>query len=154
MPRVALAQLAASPDRDANLVAAIDAIHQAASSGADLICFPETGFSPFFPQVRADPSFFEWAETIPGPTARQSGIVIVVVNRAGQEGDMAFIGRGFVTDPYGNVVARAAVGSPDLLLVDLDPDEIGRARWVIPHFRDRRAELYGPVAEIQGPYQG
>jgi beta-ureidopropionase len=280
MPRVALAQLAASPDREANLAAAIEAIHQAASSGAELICFPEMGFSPFFPQVRADPSFFDWAEPIPGPTterlaeaARQSSIVVVanifecaspgeyydcspvidadgsllgrtrmvhiaeaplfnekfyyrpgpgefsvfpskagplgvaicydrhypeqlrilalrgcqillvplaaisreqwpmfemelqvasfqnqyfsvVVNRVGQEGDMAFIGRSFVTDPYGSVVARAADGTPDLLLVDLDLRDIERARRVIPHFRDRRSELYGAVTELQGPYRG
>jgi beta-ureidopropionase len=77
----------------------------------------------------------------------------VVVNRAGAEGEMEFIGRSFVTDPFGMVIARAADGLPDLLLVDLDMQQIERARRVIPHFRDRRAELYGPVSELQGPNQ-
>ena len=279
MPRVALGQLAASEDRDANLTHAVEMIRRAASQGAELICFPEMGFSRFFPQFRADPSFFDWAEPIPGPTverlsaaARRSGIVVVaniferaspgeyydcspvidadgallgrtrmvhiaeaplfnekfyyrpgpgefsvfpskagplgvaicydrhypeqlrilalrgcqillvplaaisreqwpmfememqvasfqnqyfavVVNRAGSEDGMEFIGRSFVTDPYGHVIARAADGTPDLLLVDLELNEIERARRVIPHFRDRRAELYGPVTELQGPHR-
>jgi N-carbamoylputrescine amidase len=75
----------------------------------------------------------------------------IVVNRVGREGEMTFIGRSFVTDPWGRVIARAADGVPDLLLVDIDLGEIERARRLIPHLRDRRAELYGPVTETQSP---
>jgi N-carbamoylputrescine amidase len=74
----------------------------------------------------------------------------VVVNRVGREGEMEFLGRSFVTDPFGNVIARAADGQPDLMLVDIDLDAIDRARRVIPHFRDRRPELYGPVVGSHG----
>lgn len=77
----------------------------------------------------------------------QNQIFSVVVNRAGVEADMEFIGRSFVTNPFGEVVARAADGEPALLLVDLDLDDIERARRVIPHLRDRRPELYSGLLE-------
>ena len=276
MPRIALAQVAASNDRAANRDAAVELIRAAARGGADLILFPEMGFDPFFPQYRADPRYFDWAERIAGPNvgatvarlqavAKEERIVVVpnlferfgpgeyydcspvidsdgtllgssrmahiaeasgfnekfyyrpgdgtfrtfqtrgghvgiaicydrhypeqlrilalrgcevllvplaavsreqwqmfememqvasfqnqffsvVVNRVGRENEMEFLGRSFVTDPYGAVIARAADGKPDLLMVDIDLGEIDRARRVIPHFRDRRAELYAPVA--------
>jgi N-carbamoylputrescine amidase len=80
----------------------------------------------------------------------QNQIFSVVVNRVGREGDMEFVGRSFATDPYGRVIARAADGVPELLIVDLDLDEIDRARRVIPHLRDRRPELYHAVASANG----
>lgn len=276
MTRIALAQVAASEDRDRNRTAALELVERAAAQGASLIVFPEMGFDPFFPQHRADPRFFDWAEPIPGPTtavlqaaarkhriavvanlferaapgeyydaspvidadgelrgrsrmahiaeapcfnekfyyrpgdgefacfdtaAGRVGIAIcydrhypeqlrilalrgceillvplaavsreqwamfememqvasfqnqywsVVVNRVGREGDMEFLGRSFVTDPFGNVTARAADGTPELLVVEIDRDAIDRARRVIPHFRDRRPELYAPVATVRG----
>ena len=79
----------------------------------------------------------------------QNQYFTVVVNRVGREGDMEFLGRSFVTDPFGQVIARAADGRPDLLLVDIDLEQIERARRVIPHLRDRRAELYGALAETK-----
>lgn len=279
--RVALAQVAASDDRDRNRAEALGLVERAAAQGASLVVFPEMGFDPFFPRHRADPTFFDWAEPIPGPTvellqaaARKHRIAIVanlferaapgeyydcspvidadgtlrgrsrmahiaeaacfnekfyyrpgdgefacfdtaagrvgiaicydrhypeqlrilalrgceillvplaavskdqwsmfememqvasfqnqywsvIVNRVGREGDgapeaMEFIGRSFVTDPFGSITARAADGRPDLLVVDIDRDAVDRARRVIPHFRDRRPELYGPVATVRG----
>jgi beta-ureidopropionase len=280
MPKVALAQVAASPDRAANLDAAIELIGRAAADGAELVCFPEMGFGRFFPQYRADPRYFDWAEPVPGPTverlqavarAHRIGIVAniferaspgeyyncspvigtggellgrsrmahiaeaqhfnekyyyrpgdggfrvydtagtrlgvaicydrhypeqlrilglrgceilmvplaavsreqwamfemelqvasfqnqyfsVVVNRVGHEDEMEFIGRSFVTDPYGNVIARLADGRPDMQIVDIDTTAIDAARRVIPHLRDRRAELYGEIARIPGRDDG
>ena len=277
MPRVALAQVASGADRSANLDVALRLIADAARQGASLICFPEMGFDRFFPQHRADPTFFDLAERVPGPTveclqaaAREAGIAVVaniferaapgeyydcspvvdadgallgrtrmvhiaeapqfnekfyyrpgpgefavfpakpgklgvaicydrhypeqlrilalrgceillvplaatsreqwqmfememqvasfqnqffsiVVNRVGHEGEMEFIGRSFATDPWGKVIARAADGAPELLFVDIDIDEIDRARRVIPHLRDRRAELYGPITQTHSP---
>lgn len=277
--KVALAQLAAADDREANRVAALEAIERAARAGAALVVFPEMGFDRFFPQYRADPRYFDWAEPIPGPTvlrlqaaARRHRIAIVaniferaapgeyydaspvidadgrllgrsrmahiaeaphfnekfyyrpgdgefavfesaagrlgvaicydrhypeqlrilalrgceiltvplaavsreqwpifememqvasfqnqmwsvVVNRVGREDEMTFVGRSFVVDPYGRVVARAADGVPDLLVVDIDASVIDAARRVIPHFRDRRPELYAPVATHGGFFQ-
>lgn len=274
--RIALAQMAIGEDRHANRARAVEMVAEAAARGAALVVFAEMGFDPFFPRHRADPRYFDWAETIPGPTvealqdaarahriailpniferagpgeyydcspvidadgrllgrarmahiaeapgfnekfyyrpgdgefrvfdtaAGRVGVAIcydrhypeqlrilalrgceillvplaavsreqwpmfememqvasfqnqiwsVVVNRVGTEGDMTFLGRSFVTDPFGQVTARAADGREELLLVDIDRAAIDRARRVIPHFRDRRPELYAPVATVRG----
>lgn len=49
MPRLAIAQLAASPRLEDNLEKARRVIDEAARDGADLVLFPEVNLSPFFP---------------------------------------------------------------------------------------------------------
>jgi predicted amidohydrolase len=82
--RIALAQLAAGPDRGANLERALDTMAVARRGGADLIVFPEVVLDPFFPQRRHDPGALALAEPVPGPTtarvaeqARRLGLVTV-----------------------------------------------------------------------------
>jgi N-carbamoylputrescine amidase len=82
--RLALAQLAASPDRAANLARVLDVMGEARRAGADLIVFPEVILDRFFPQVPGDHKALELAEPIPGPTtdriaerARELGLVTV-----------------------------------------------------------------------------
>jgi N-carbamoylputrescine amidase len=78
-----LAQMRCLPDPEANLERAIDAIRRAAEKGAEIICLPELFRSEYFCQ-REDPSLFDLAEPIPGPSterlarvARDTGAVIV-----------------------------------------------------------------------------
>lgn len=82
--RIALAQLAASPDRSANLARALDVMGEAKRAGAELIAFPEVILDRFFPQVPDDRKALELAEPIPGPVteriserARELGLVTV-----------------------------------------------------------------------------
>jgi beta-ureidopropionase len=82
--RAALAQLAASPDRAANLTRALEVMGEAKQAGADLIAFPEVILDRFFPQVPGDRKALDLAEPIPGPTsdriaerARELGLVTV-----------------------------------------------------------------------------
>jgi len=82
--RIALAQLAAGPDREANLVRALAVMGEAARLGAELIAFPEIVLDPFFPQYRREGRLTPPAETVPGPTtervaarARELGLVTV-----------------------------------------------------------------------------
>ncbi|HEX2645416.1 MAG TPA: nitrilase-related carbon-nitrogen hydrolase [Thermoanaerobaculia bacterium] len=82
--RIALAQLAAGPDREANLVRALDTMTAAKQAGADLVAFPEVVLDRFFPQQPDDRAAFQLAEPIPGPTAdriaaraRELGLVTV-----------------------------------------------------------------------------
>lgn len=77
----------------------------------------------------------------------QNQFFSIVVNRAGQEEEMAFVGRSFVTNPFGKVIARARDDEPELCLVEIDLEQIEQARRVIPHLRDRRPERYGPLLE-------
>jgi N-carbamoylputrescine amidase len=82
---VACAQFRHEGDRAASVEKAIEWMGRAADQGADIIVFPELAFDFFFPQVRADARYFDWAEPIPGPTterfqaaAAELGLVTVI----------------------------------------------------------------------------
>jgi N-carbamoylputrescine amidase len=78
-----LVQMQCGADGEANLAKAIRLIRQAAGQGAQVVCLPELFRSPYFCQ-REDPSLFNLAEPIPGPTtetlagvARATGTVVL-----------------------------------------------------------------------------
>ena len=82
--RIALAQVAASPDVERNLEGALAMMDRAAEAGARLIAFPELAVLPFFPQWQHHAGARGLAEPIPGPTAdrvaakaREHGLVTV-----------------------------------------------------------------------------
>lgn len=94
--KIALIQQHATQDREDNLRRGIEAFHQAARSGAELVAYAELGFLPFLPQTPATPEAVRWAEPIPGPTteefsrlSREYG-VITVLNLFERDGDNTF----------------------------------------------------------------
>lgn len=66
---IALVQMSMSDDPAKNLARALERIEEAAAKGARMICLPELFKTPYFCQ-REDPSFFDWAEPIPGPATQ------------------------------------------------------------------------------------
>ncbi len=81
--RVGLIQMKCSADAKANLEHAIEMLHQASRSGAQILLLPELFLTQYFCQ-RCDASVFDLAESIPGPTtdrlsavAKSLGKVIV-----------------------------------------------------------------------------
>lgn len=83
--RIALVQQAASEDRRANVGRGLAAAHEAASAGAELICFAELAFDRFYPAERPTTDVVQLAETIPGETtaafrrlAAEHSVVIVL----------------------------------------------------------------------------
>lgn len=84
-PKIALIQQPASTDPKANLERGLIAAENAALAGANIICFAELAFAPFYPQDPAGDNVKDLAETIPGPTteafsqlAKKHGVVIVL----------------------------------------------------------------------------
>jgi predicted amidohydrolase len=82
--RLALAQVAASPDPARNLQAALAMMDRAADAGAQVIAFPELALLRFFPQWQHYAAARDLAEPVPGPTtdriaekARTRGLVTV-----------------------------------------------------------------------------
>src|SRR5260370_41354631 len=78
-----LVQMRCEPEPEANLNKAVARIHQAAEAGAQIVCLQELFLFPYFCQ-RQDPSLFDLAERIPGPSterlsqaAQQTGTVVV-----------------------------------------------------------------------------
>ena len=67
--RIALAQFAATTDRDANVRMALEYMERAAAGGAGLMAFAELAVERFFPQYPGENEAALAAEPIPGPTA-------------------------------------------------------------------------------------
>ncbi len=83
--RIALVQQRATTDKAANIERGLQAVDKAAAAGANLVCFAELAFEPFYPQCPAGPCPVELAEAVPGPMtdafsrrAKQHGVVIVL----------------------------------------------------------------------------
>ncbi|KPK91544.1 hypothetical protein AMJ80_07285, partial [bacterium SM23_31] len=70
-------------------------------------------------------------------------IFIGLVNRTGVEDEIEFVGGSFVTDPAGEMVARAGIDKEELLIAECDLTMIEKMRRERPFLRDRRPELYG-----------
>jgi N-carbamoylputrescine amidase len=83
--KLALIQQPATDDRQANHATGLAAVCDAASQGANVICFAELAFDPFYPQHHVTPETLALAEPVPGPTteafstlAADLGVVIVL----------------------------------------------------------------------------
>lgn len=83
--RIALVQHRATGDRSANRGRGMEAVEEAARLGANMICFAELAFDPFYPQAHATPDVLKLAEPIPGPTtdafsakAAELGVALVL----------------------------------------------------------------------------
>ncbi len=94
--KIALIQQKASNDRAANRRRGMEALEEAARRGAQLVCYAELAFEPFYPQHPASSEVKDLAEPIPGPTteafcslASQYGVAIVL-NLFERDGDRTY----------------------------------------------------------------
>lgn len=94
--RIALVQQKATDDLKANREKGLAAVREAAANGADVVCFAELAFEPFYPQRHATPEALAKAETIPGlvtdafsALAKELGVVLVL-NLFERDGDKTF----------------------------------------------------------------
>ena len=82
--RAALVQTNWTGDQESMTKAHEEYARQAAAAGAKVICFQELFYGPYFCQLQ-DPKFYEYAESVPGPTterfqalAKELGMVMVL----------------------------------------------------------------------------
>lgn len=94
--KIALVQQHATKDYEENLQRGIEAFHQAAKKGVELVAFAELAFSTFLPQIPATPESLAKSEPIPGPAtekfselAKKYGVV-VVLNLFERDGDKTY----------------------------------------------------------------
>jgi N-carbamoylputrescine amidase len=105
-----------------------------ALAGAEVVVVPQAGAVDEWPD-----GLFE-AEM--RTAAFQNGFFTALCNRVGNEAKLKFAGESFVCDPEGEVIARAARGSEEMLLCDLDLDLVKRSAARRLFLPDRRPELY------------
>ncbi|GAB7190051.1 apolipoprotein acyltransferase [Kineococcus sp. NUM-3379] len=82
--RAALVQAAWTGDKESMVKAHEEYARQAAGMGAQVVCFQELFYGPYFCQVQ-DARFYAYAESVPGPTverfqavAAETGMVVVL----------------------------------------------------------------------------
>ncbi len=93
---IALIQHRATENLEENRARGVEAVEKAAAGGAQIICFAELAFDPFYPQIPATVDRLARAETIPGLTterfaekAKELGVVIVL-NLFERDGDATY----------------------------------------------------------------
>ncbi len=72
----------------------------------------------------------------------QNGYFSALVNRVGKEEHLHFSGESFVTDPTGQVIARASKGKDAILYADCDFRKIVQSPAKSYFMRDRRPDFY------------
>lgn len=94
--KIALIQQHATPDVEANLERGLGAARGAARDGAEVICFAELAFEPFYPQHRAKGDIRKLAQPVPGPItdafsalAKELGVVFIL-NLFERDGNATF----------------------------------------------------------------
>ncbi|MCK5088168.1 MAG: hypothetical protein KAQ90_11635 [Melioribacteraceae bacterium] len=135
--RIALIQQRAIDDKNLNLNKGLEAVRKSADKGAQVICFAELAFEPFYPQYPAASNVIDLAETIPGPitdkfssVARELGVV-VILNLFEREGNQTFD------------------CSP---VIDIDGEIIGKTRMVhIPDYECFHEKSYYTPSELGAP---
>jgi N-carbamoylputrescine amidase len=116
---VGLVQMVCAADPDANLRTAVARIAEAAQQGAQIVCLPELFRSRYFCQ-KEDPSVFDLAEPIPGPSTDALG-------RAAADNGVAVVG---------SVFERRVAGLYHNTAVIIDADGSLRGRYRKMHIPD------------------
>lgn len=116
--------------------------------GAELLFYPTAiGSEP----VELNDTAAPWQRVMCGH-AVANHIPVIASNRIGDEAGEAcslnFYGSSFIADPFGEKVQEADRSSEGVLVhrFDLDAIQANRANWGF--FRDRRPQLYGPLARL------
>lgn len=125
-----------------------------ALKGADFIFYPSAiGSEPDNPELDTSQT---WIDAIRGHGIHNN-FYVCACNRVGREeasdgsGYMDFYGRGFVSDPWGKLLAEGKQFQEDTIIAELDLDEIKKARDILQFHRDRRVDSYGEILNMHIP---
>jgi len=134
--KIALIQQHATENKKDNVARGIEAFKKAAERGAELVCYAELAFDPFFPQHSASGSQTHLVETIPGPTTEkfqqlaQEYKIVTILNLFEKEGEFTYD-----TSP----------------VIDADGTLLGKTRMVhIPDYEDFHERCYYAPGDL-GP---
>jgi predicted amidohydrolase len=81
------------------------------------------------------------AEGMARVSSQLYGVYTVFSNRTGYEDGICFAGGSCVISPTGSVIARADREKEELLLAELDPDQVRRARTFFPLMGDEKLDM-------------
>ena len=122
-----------------------EAARLTALGGAQILFYPTAiGWLPEEKAALGHAQHNAW-ETVQRGHGVANGCYVAATNRVGTEGRTQFWGQSFVSDPYGEIVARASVEQEEILLADCDLVKQREFRRIWPFFRDRRIDAYGDL---------
>lgn len=121
-----------------------EAARAMALQGADVLLYPTAiGSEPEAPQMDTrDP----WQRAMIGH-AVSNAMPVAAANRIGIEEGITFYGSSFIADPRGDKVAELGRGEEGVAIASFDFETLRRERAEWGFFRDRRPDLYGPLAK-------
>ena len=122
-----------------------EAARLTALGGAQILFYPTAiGWLPEEKAALGHAQHNAW-ETVQRGHGVANGCYVAATNRVGTEGRTQFWGQSFVSDPYGEIVARASIEKEEILLADCDLVKQREFRRIWPFFRDRRIDAYGDL---------
>ncbi len=122
-----------------------EAARLTALGGAQILFYPTAiGWLPEEKAALGHAQHNAW-ETVQRGHGVANGCYVAATNRVGTDGRTQFWGQSFVSDPYGEIVARASVEKEEVLLADCDLVKQREFRRIWPFFRDRRIDAYGDL---------
>jgi N-carbamoylputrescine amidase len=102
--------------------------------GAELVIIPQAGAKDEWPAC-----LFECEMQVAG---FQNGYFTALCNRVGQEEDIYFEGKSFITSPDGKIISQAPKGKDFVLISEINLDEIKNSHAKSHFIADRRPDLY------------
>lgn len=69
------------------------------------------------------------------------GAVSLFANRVGTEDGVTFFGGSVAVDPFGRILARGERFEPQLVVIDVNPEDVRLARYQMPILRDEDLEM-------------
>ncbi len=122
-----------------------EAARLTALAGAQILFYPTAiGWLPEEKASLGRAQHNAW-ETVQRGHGVANGCYVAATNRVGREGRTEFWGQSFVSDPYGEIVAKASPDKEEVLLADCDLARQREFRRIWPFFRDRRIDAFGDL---------
>lgn len=107
-----------------------------ALAGVDFVAVPTALMQPY--------TFV--ARSLVPARAYENQVFLAYANRCGRERELDYLGLSCIVAPDGSEPARAG-GGEELIVGELDPAVQQASRRINTYLRDRRPELYGPLAQ-------
>ncbi|MDH3067642.1 carbon-nitrogen hydrolase [Akkermansia sp. N21169] len=127
-----------------------EAARLTALEGAEILFYPTAiGWLPEEKPLLGEAQHCAW-ETVQRGHAVANGCYVCAINRVGTEGNSEFWGQTFISDFYGQIIAKAPVSEETILYADIDLKALEDHRRIWPFFRDRRIETYGGITRRWG----
>ena len=113
--------------------------------GAQIIFYPSAiGSEPDRPEYSSQAAW----ETVIKSHGIANGLFVGAINRVGLEDEMRFYGGSFISNPFGDVLARGDSQSDQVVAAELDLKQIREFRDLFHFYRDRRPETYSELLKI------